>query len=365
MELIKPDTRFDFIGIRFKAFFFSMTLILLGLAVMFARGGLRMGVDFSGGTLIQVKFEKPTTPSDIRNSLKDLGLSGSAIQQAGASEDNEFLIRTDLETSQLETISKQVQAKLDKTYGAGQASVRRVEMVGPKVGQDLRQKALLAIYYAMLFIAIYISGRFEAKWTISGIMAGALFVTIYLLQALGTPIAFLIVFALILTLVLCWFLKLPYALAAVLALVHDVLITVGAFALTNKEFTLEVIAAILTLVGYSLNDTIIVFDRIRENLKKSRRQDFGELLNSSINQTLSRTVLTSGTTLIVVVCLFLWGGSVIHDFAFTLLVGILTGTYSSIFVACPLLMLYEDWAKGKGRRAVAVKTTKTASSSSS
>jgi len=347
MELIKPGINIDFVGMRFKAFLFSSILILLGMAVLVWRGGLNLGVDFAGGTLIQVQFKQSTNPDDIRKALKDL-IARSTIQEIGSGE-NEFLIRTEAITSGLQSFAQEIQQNLTNVYGKDNVTVRRVEMVGPKVGHDLRQKALFAIYYALLFIAIYISGRFEFKWASSAIMAALLIAGIYLLQAAGISVTYLIVVALIITLGLCWKLKLPYALGAVLALIHDVLITVGVFALADKEFTLEILAALLTLVGFSLNDTIIVFDRIRENLKKSRRQDLAVVINNSINQTLSRTILTSGTVLFVVLCLFLWGGSVIHDFAFALLVGIITGTYSSIYVASPILLLYEDWTKGKGR----------------
>ena len=230
---------------------------------------------------------------------------------------------------------------MERTYGDNTVAVERVEMVGPKVGKDLRQKALLAIYYALLFIAIYISGRFELKWMPGLIMAGALMLGVYVLRSVGMSIPMLIMAALVITMACCWVLRLKYALGAVVALIHDVMITVGAFALTNKEFDLTVVAALLTIIGYSLNDTIIVFDRIRENLRKARKRDFGEVVNSSINQTLSRTILTSGTTLAVVTILFILGGGVIHDFAFALMVGVVVGTYSSIFVASPVLIAWE------------------------
>lgn len=343
MELIRPDININFVGIRFKAFLFSSFLIILGLAVLAWRGGLNLGVDFAGGTLVQVQFKQATNPDDIRKALAD-SIAKGMIQRIG-SEDNEFLIRTEAITEGLQSFAQQVQENLEKVYGKDNVSVRRVEMVGPKVGHDLRQKALFAIYYALLFIAIYISGRFEFKWLSSGLMAVLLIAGVYLLEMLGVRVTYVIIGALLITLALCWKLKLPYALGAVLALLHDVLITIGVFALANKEFTLEILAALLTLVGFSLNDTIIVFDRIRENLRKSRRQEFAVVINDSINQTLSRTILTSGTVLFVVLCLFIWGGSVIHDFAFALLIGIITGTYSSIYVASPILLLYEDWTK--------------------
>ncbi len=352
MELVKPDVNIDFVGMRFRAFLLSISIILIGIASLVYHGGLNLGVDFAGGTLIQVKFAQQTTPEQIRSALKKLGLKNAAVQQVGLQDDHEYIVRTELTHTELKNFGDEVERELTKVYGKGQAQVRRVEMVGPKVGKDLRQKALFAIYYAILFIAIYISGRFEMKWGVSAVMAGALLACVYVLDLMGMDVAILILGALAVTLAFCWFLKLPYALAAVLALIHDVLITVGAFSLLNKEFTLEIVAALLTIVGYSLNDTIIVFDRIRENLRKNRREELGVTINQSINQTLSRTLLTSGTTLIVVACLFFLGGAVIHDFAFALLIGIVVGTYSSIFVASPIIILYEDWTQPKSKRVV-------------
>lgn len=348
MELVRPDININFVGMRNKAFMLSGIIILLGMLTLGMRGGLNMGIDFAGGTVIQVKFEKSTSPDQIRDAIKGLATQ-STIQQVGTPGDNEFLIRTDTITTELQSLSNKVQEELGKTYGQSGATVRRVEMVGPKVGQDLRQKALMAIYYSLLFIAIYISGRFEFKWGVSAVMGGALILCIYLLTTVGANPVALMGSALILTLVLCWFLELPYALGALLSLVHDLLITVGAFALFNKEFTLEVVAALLTLSGYSLNDTIIVYDRIRENRNKDRKVPFGEMINAAINQTLSRTLLTSSTVFFVILCLFLFGGTVIHDFAFAMLIGVVTGTYSSIFVASPILILYEDLRRGKKR----------------
>jgi preprotein translocase subunit SecF len=355
MEIIRSDINVDFVGMRFNAFVFSVVLILASLAMMVARGGLNLGVDFAGGTLVQIKFEKPTTPDQIRGALGDLGMGESAIQQVGAVSDNEFLIRTDVSTEEMANLSNRVGDAFNKAFGEGQSTVRRAEMVGPKVGQDLRQKALFAIYYAMLFIAIYISGRFEMKWGTAAIMVAVMMVGVYLLEAIGLSVVYLIIGAFVVMLGLCWVLKLPYALAAVLALLHDVLITVGVFVFLDKEFTLEILAALLTIAGYSLNDTIVVFDRVRENLRKEKRQPFISTINSSINQTLSRTVLTGGTTLLALLFLFFFGGTVIHDFALAMLIGILTGTYSSIFVASPLLILYEDWTgvKRKPARAAA------------
>ncbi len=350
MEFIRPDININFVGHRKKAFLLSALLILVGLAALLYRGGLNLGVDFAGGTLIHVKFSEQTSPDQIRETLGEL-ITHGAIQQIGIAADHEFLIRTETVTQELQIFANNVEETLNLAYGEDAASVLRVEMVGPKVGQDLRQKALFAIYYAFLLIAIYISGRFEFKWGKSGVMAGFLILGVYLLEALGVSVTYLTYGALITTVALCWFLHLPYALGALLALMHDVFITVGIFALTDREFTLEVLAALLALVGFSLNDTIVVYDRIRENVRKNPRANFLQTINMSINQTLTRTIITSGTVLFVALALFFFGGTVIHDFSFALIVGIIAGTYSSIFVAAPLLVLYEEFKKKSVARA--------------
>ena len=341
MEFIKPDINIDFVGRRRVAYLVSLGLILIGIVALLYRGGSLYGIDFAGGTVVQLRFKDPTEVKKIRQGLKPLGLERSAIQRFGGEGEDVFLIRTDISRSELGNLSTEVEDSLERVYGENTVTVERVEMVGPKVGQDLRQKALLAIYYALLFIAIYISGRFELKWMPALIMAGALILGVYVLRAVGMSIPMLILAALVITMACCWILRLKFAMGAVAALIHDVLITLGAFAIANKEFNLTVVAALLTIIGYSLNDTIIVFDRIRENLRKSKKQSFAEVVNSSINQTLSRTILTSGTTMIVITALFILGGGVIHDFAFALMVGVVVGTYSSIFVASPVLIAWE------------------------
>ena len=223
--------------------------------------------------------------------------------------------------------------------------IRRIEMVGPQVGKDLQQKALFAMFYALLFITIYISGRFELKWILSGVMAAALMGAVYFFSIFNVSIPFLIAAAMVVTLVLFWFLNLKYAMGAIVALIHDVIITVGIFSFFDKEFTLPIIAALLTIIGYSLNDTIIVFDRIRENLRKYHKNPLEIIINKSINETISRTLLTSLTTLVVVISLFVLGGGIIHDFAFALIVGIIIGTYSSIYVASPILVAWQERKK--------------------
>jgi preprotein translocase subunit SecF len=348
MEFIKPDININFIGRRNIAFTLSSMMIIATIFLLIWRGGPNFGVDFSGGVLIQVKLDQNRMPSEIRSALAPVQLEDSIIQEFGEQGQHEYLIRVRRTDIELAGLSDKVSQALISEFGQG-VEMRRVEMVGPKVGADLRQKALFAIFYAILFIAIYISGRFELKWMMSIVMALSLAFVVYVFSSFGMPVTWLIVIALIVTLGLCWFLKLKYALGAIIALIHDVTITIGAFALTEREISLAIIAALLTIVGYSLNDTIIVFDRIRENQRRFRRRPFEEIMNKSINETLSRTVLTSATTLIVVVALFILGGGVIHDFAFAMLVGIIVGTYSSIFVASPIILVWEERFAKRGR----------------
>ncbi|MGD8229531.1 MAG: protein translocase subunit SecF [Desulfobacteraceae bacterium] len=351
MQFIKPGININFIGKRKNAFVLSLAMIIVTIFLLIWRGGPNLGVDFSGGILIQVKLETKRTPSEIRDALAPLQLQDSIIQEFGEEGQFEYLIRVRSTDIELSGLSDKVKETLASQLG-DEVEIRRVEMVGPKVGEDLRQKALFAIFYAILFIAIYISGRFELKWLMSIVMALSLAFVVWIASTLGVSVTWLILISLVVTLGLCWVLKLKYAMGAVIALIHDVTITVGAFALTNREISLAIIAAFLTIVGYSLNDTIVVFDRIRENLRRFRRRGLEEVINASINETLSRTILTSTTTLIVVVALFILGGGVIHDFAFAILVGILVGTYSSIFVASPILLIWEGQLtrKVKGRK---------------
>ncbi len=340
MEFIKPGVNIDFVSKRKIAFLLSSIAIIASIFMLVYRGGPNLGVDFAGGVLVQVSLKEARSASEIRTALESVQLQDSIIQEFGEKRRSEYLIRISQGETELTGLNELVEKALNSKLGQ-KVEIRRVEMVGPKVGKDLRQKALFAMFYAILFIAVYISGRFELKWLMSIIMALSLAFVVYVTSTFGVSIPWLILIALVVTLGLCWFLRLKYALGAVIALIHDVAITIGAFALTDKEFSLEIIAALLTIVGYSLNDTIIVFDRIRENIRRFRRRPFEEVMNVSINETLSRTILTSTTTLIVVVTLFILGGGVIHDFAFALLVGVIVGTYSSVFVASPVLLIWE------------------------
>ena len=294
MEIFKRVTEFDFMAKRTMATAWSCSIILIGLISIVFHGGLKYGIDFEGGTLVQLKFKNPPIIEEVRDGLRSIDLGDSTIQEFGSK--NHILIRIEKSERKLEEVGTKVKNSLSGRYEADSIVVERVEMVGPKVGKDLREKAVWSIIYAIIGIVIYISWRFEFQ----------------------------------------------YAIAAIIALIHDVMVTMGAFSLADKEFTLVIVAAFLTIIGYSLNDTIVVFDRIRENMRRKGKTLLTDVINASINQTLSRTILTSGTTLLVVVALFFRGGEIIHDFSFALIVGVLVGTYSSIFIASVFLVYWES-----------------------
>ncbi len=342
MQFIKPDINIDFIGKRKIAFAASSILILIGIISLIVNGGPKFGVDFAGGTEIQVQFKALVDVDNIKAGLSTVGLEKSTVQEFESGQNNEYLVRTNKPVQMNRKFSDAFEAALKKSTGQESLTVRRVDMVGPKIGKDLRAKALFVMFYALLFITIYISGRFELKWMLSIFMAISLAGVVYGLSIFNVSIPILIGGALAVALALCWFLKLKYAMGAIVALIHDVLITVGIFSIFGKEFSLPIIAALLTIIGYSLNDTIIVFDRIRENLKKNYKVAFSENINKSINETLARTILTSITTLLVVIILFVFGGGTIHNFAFAMIVGVLVGTYSSIYVASPIVLLSQE-----------------------
>lgn len=296
MQLIKPNTAIDFIGKRRHAYVLSGVVLLIGMTFFFVRSGFNYGIDFAGGTLIQLKFQEDVSIETVRAGLKKMKMGDSDIQHFGS--EKNVLIRMERWSEELQDVGKIVKKNLEKEFSGNPLEVERVEMVGPKVGSDLRRKAFLSLFYSMVGILIYVAIRFELK----------------------------------------------FGVAAIIATFHDVLILSTAFLIADKEFTLPIIAAFLTVIGYSLNDTIVVFDRIRENLRRAGKKDLLKIINNSVNQTLSRTILTSGTTLMVVIVLFLYGGEVIHDFAFTLLIGVIAGTYSSIYIASPMLVLWDKIA---------------------
>lgn len=285
----------NFIGHRYWGFILSGTLILLSLGVLFTRG-IRYGIDFTGGTLIQI--QAPVDISQLRNALAQ-AFPGETFEVQNFGEPQEFLLRT----SQTITSESDFIQQLEEALGTT-VRVDRVETVGPRVGKALRQKAFVAVSLSLLLMLVYIWYRFN----------------------------------------------LLFGVASVLALFHDVIITLGIFTLIGHEVSIPIIAAFLTIVGYSINDSIVVSDRVRENLKKLGRKvpsldDFGMILNRSVNQTLSRTILTSGTTLLVLLALVFLGGPVIFDFAFSLTVGVIVGTYSSIFIVVNLVYEWEKYRK--------------------
>ena len=285
-------TNIDFISKQKIAGFLSITLIVAGIASLIIKGGPLLSIDFTGGTVAQVKFEIPVELGQLRETLSDYGFEGAEIVEFGSPD--EVLIKTQFSGSSSE-ISEQLTLALGKTF-----TLRRVESVGPKIGKELQNDALKAIGLALLLILIYITFRFDRY----------------------------------------------YALGSVMALIHDVLITLGVFSLLDYEINLSIIAAFLTIVGYSLNDTIVVFDRIRENIPKYMKKTLNDVVNISLNETLNRTVITSLTTMMVVVILFLWGGKVINLFAFALIIGVFVGTYSSLFVASPVMVYFEKRSAG-------------------
>jgi len=297
MQLISNDLHIDFVGKRKIAFLLSGLMILISLGALVGKG-LNFGIDFTGGTLVEVKFDQAPAIADVRAAISPKGYGGATIQEFGSPE--EILIRVqNKEGENSSTISTAILDGLAEKFGADSTEMRRVEFVGPQVGEELTRAGIMAVLIAMVAILIYVTFRFEFR----------------------------------------------FALGADAALLHDITIVLGLFALTGKEFTLPVIAALLTVIGYSLNDTIVVFDRIREHFAANRKRKMPEpeidVVNDSINKTLARTLMTSLTTLLVVLALFFLGGEVIHNFAFALIAGILVGTYSSIYVASPVMMVLE------------------------
>jgi len=284
MEIFKKVTHIDFMGKRKLAIVFSLILMAIAIGAMVTRG-LNFGLDFTGGTLIEVGYEQPVDLQEVRVALDKVGFGDAVVQHFGTSKD--VLVRLAPRGGEdSEAIGDQILQVLN-TASEGEVKMRRQEYVGPQVGDELRDDGGLAMIIALAFILIYVMARFEYR----------------------------------------------FALGSIAALIHDVVITVGFFALFQWEFDLTTMAAVLAVIGYSLNDTIVVFDRIRENFRKMRKDPPRQVINTSINQTLSRTLMTSGTTLLVVFAMFFLGGELIHSFSLALIVGIMVGTYSSIYVA--------------------------------
>ena len=302
----------NWLGWKWYFLAFSMIFSVAGISKMcwnWSHIGtpVPLSVDFRGGTQVQVQFQQAPDTNRIRQAMDASGIRDARIQSYDVATSNEVLISLPEQTNEsaLDAGRQQIVDALHAHY-ANPFTVRNVQVVGPTVGKQLEKQALLATLYSMAGMLVYLWFRFQ----------------------------------------------LIYGVAAVVACFHDTLITVGAFALTNQEISLTVIAAILTLVGYSMNDTIVVFDRIRENLRLSRRESLPDVVNRSINQTLSRTVLTSGLTFLTVLSLYIFGGPVLRGFSFALVVGILIGTYSSIAIAAPMLVAWQEWRTRQGKTVV-------------
>ena len=298
MELIRPGTTIPFTKYRHIAIAISTVVNLAVLGLLFFRGP-DLGVDFAGGTVVQLRFQQKVTIPDIRAALGPLGEGDVVIQDFGQEGSNEFLIRLEKSTVQLGALNEQLRARLTERFGQQGFEIRRIESVGPKVGSELRQKGTWSIIAATVMMGVYIWLRFELR----------------------------------------------FGIGAVIALIHDVLVTAGALMLAHYEFDLTIVAALLTVVGYSVNDTVIVCDRVRENMRKNKREGLEKLINMSINETLGRTIITTGTALLVLFALYLLGGGVIRPFAFALLVGFFSGVYSTIFIASPVILLWEKGPK--------------------
>lgn len=293
--LIPPNPGIDFIKLAPVMGAVSAFAVLLGVGFLLYRGGLNYGIDFAGGTMVEVRFPQATAVGDVRAALAQPDLRGATVQDVGTAR-TEFQIRVQGgETEMGSAVADAVRRGLQARFGEGSFDVLRVEAVGPKVGRDLWRRALLAVLASTVVMGVYLWVRFD----------------------------------------------LAFGIAAAIALLHDVLVTVGALALVHLEFDLTTVAALLTVVGFSVNDTVIISDRIRERRARMRREPLDAVMNVAINETLSRTVITSGTAVAVTAALFALGGPVIHGFAFTLLVGFVVGTYSSIFIAAPIVLAIE------------------------
>jgi len=305
MEFIKPGTNIPFTKYRRIAVILSTLVNLVVLALLFTKGP-NLGVDFAGGTMVHLKFQQRVAIPEIRQTLEKIGFGDSVIQDFGQDGSNEFMIRLEKTSVQIGPLGDEIRRGLANHFGQDRFEVRRVESVGPKVGKDLRERGTWSVVVATIMMGVYIWVRFGASF-------GARF-------------------------------GLNFGLGAVIALIHDVLVTVGALILAQYEFDLTIIAALLTIVGFSVNDTVVICDRIRENMRKSRRDSLENVVNRSINETLSRTILTTGMAIMVLLALFFLGGGVIRPFAFALLVGFASGVYSTIFIASPVILL---WERGK------------------
>jgi preprotein translocase subunit SecF len=300
------NARYDFIGVRRYAYAVTALLLVPGLLFLLIRG-LNYSIEFTGGTLLQIQSKQPVDVAHVRSGLDQQGIHGAEIQNFGAA--NEYVIRARVakagsDANNTQATAQAVRHALDNVLGAGNYSVVRTEAVGPKVGGELRQKAFLAIFLSFFAVLAYLAYRFEWR----------------------------------------------FGLAAIIATAHDILATIAFIGVMRLEVSLTVVAAVLSMVGYSLNDTIIIFDRVRENLHKHKHESFEQILNRSVNETLPRSILTHGTTLATLLALTIFGGEVIRPFALVMFFGVFTGTFSSIYIASPVLMAIEKRWPGPAAR---------------
>jgi preprotein translocase subunit SecF len=307
-QIIRPDIDIDFVGKRY--FFVALSsLVNVAAIILLITVGLNYGVDFVGGSVVQLQFKNATDGEHIRAALRPMGLGEVTVQDFGSSDRHQYLVRFET-VKNVGSLGKKLEEQLDKAYGPGVAQVLRVESVGAKVGRDLRRDGFMAVIFATVFMGLFIAWQFRGvSWS--------------------------------------------FGAGAVIALTHDVLVVVGALVISRLEFDLTTLAALLTVIGYSVYDTIIVSDRIREDAAKRRREPIAAIMNRAINETLSRTILTSGTAIAVLIALLTLGGPILRPSAFTLLVGFITGTYSSIYIAGPVVLFWEgNSGGGRGRSAV-------------
>ncbi|HBQ21232.1 MAG: protein-export membrane protein SecF [Deltaproteobacteria bacterium GWA2_38_16] len=301
MEIFNPHANFDFIGKKNVFIAFSIFLVIGSLISIF-KPGLKFGIDFSGGTEVQIQFNKSIDSAEVRKILNDSGFKDSSVQHLGVAGSQEFLIRLEQTSGNLKSLQDDVAKTFTKSQGEGSFNIKKIEMVGPRVGADLKRRGAWALFYSLIGILIYVALRFDYRFAPGGVVA----------------------------------------------LLHDAIIPLGVFAVLGKKFDLTILAAILTIIGYSINDTIVIFDRIRELMKTYPGMDIVAIVNKSVNETMSRTILTSLTVFISLLAIFFFGGEVIHDFAFAMLIGVIVGTYSTIFIASPIfLFLYHRAEKKK------------------
>jgi preprotein translocase subunit SecF len=293
MQVFKK-TAFDFIGMRYKAYLFSGLILGSGIVSLVMKGGPKLGIDFTGGNLVQIAFKKDVPMKDLRTVLTGGGYGDAELQSITGRPS--IIIRVPKGPSSVDSLAKDFQKMIQDKIAGSEPTIERAEFVGPAVGRALTDQALSAIAWASVLIIFYVGFRFKS--TLWGV-------------------------------------------CSIVAVVHDVLSIVGIFSILNKEITVTVVAGILTLAGYSMSDTIVIYDRMRENLRLSRKESLGEIINRSVNETLSRTIMTSMTVAITLLVLFFFGGEVIHDFAFAMLWGVFVGSYSSIFVAAPIIYQWQ------------------------